>query len=770
MLEPERLAAVLETPAGWTRESGPGYVLHREPQIDVRLAFAEAVVRGLETDPRTLPCTYLYDGEGSRIFEQITAQPEYYQTRTEDAILEAAAGSLRRRVGSSTVVELGSGSSAKTHNILAAWCHDGPARYVPIDVSEAALQQACQELTGAFPALTVEALATTYENGLPLAARLSPLILVFLGSTIGNFTHAQLDEFLDLLSGQLHPDDRLLLGVDRIKPTARLEAAYNDAAGWSARFTLNLFARMNRELGTQVPLDAVEHVAYYNEPLSRIEIYARFLREVRIEIPSLGRGFRLAPGEMVRTEISRKFRPDHVAANLSRFGFSLEEELDGTDDLFSVLLFRRRPRVPFAEGRRHSLQATLRRVRSATLDILAPLAEELEACGPGILNAITQRLQVLAEHEETWLVQALGEGSERPSAPVPEPGPPMDLDALLLRLAAIRRQSLSRLVTASLDPARPLSAGGQLHQQAARHESRIQELLLQDIQEHPDHPYDPVDEDTPPPRPDHAPVGELILIPGGSFPMGRAPTPEAEDDEQPVHRLEVPSFLMDAAPVTNGEFLAFMTDGGYRRKELWSAEGRSWLEHEQPTAPACWRQDPAEKEHWKVFSLGFSHALDPDRPVSMVSWYEADTFARWAGKRLPSEAEWEKAARWDPEHGVARLYPWGSAPPSGDFANLNHRLWQPVAVGSYPRGRSFYGCHQMMGDVWEWTSGVYEPYPRYESELPSIPGRDQFASGRRVLRGGSWASSIAAVTASTRRSSLAENRRMFAGFRCARSL
>ena len=117
MLELERLAAVLESPRGWTRETGPGYVIHREPPTDVRLAFAEAVVRGLESDPRTLPCTYLYDSEGSSIFEQITAQPEYYQTRTEDAILVEAAAPLRKRLGSSTVVELGSGSSAKTRNL-----------------------------------------------------------------------------------------------------------------------------------------------------------------------------------------------------------------------------------------------------------------------------------------------------------------------------------------------------------------------------------------------------------------------------------------------------------------------------------------------------------------------------------------------------------------------------------------------------------------------------------------------------------------------------
>jgi iron(II)-dependent oxidoreductase len=459
-----------------------------------------------------------------------------------------------------------------------------------------------------------------------------------------------------------------------------------------------------------------------------------------------------------------------VAANLNRFGFSLEEEFNGTDDLFSVLLFRRRPRVPFAEGRRHSLQAILRRVRSATLDILAPLADESEACSPGLMTALTTRLEVLAAHEETWLVQALGTATEQPLSQVSAPVAAKNLDAILLRLAAVRRQSLRRLATASLDPARPLSAGGQLHQQAARHEARIQELLIEDIQQHADNPYDPVDEDSPPPRPDHDPSQEQILIPGSPYPMGRVPTPEAEDDEQPRHQVEVPSFLIDAAPVTNGEFLAFMSDSGYRREELWSPAGRAWLRDELATAPSAWLQDQGEKEVWKVLSLGFAHTLDPARPVATVSWFEADAFARWAGKRLPDEKEWEKAARWDPEHGVARIYPWGAAPPTGDFANLNHRLWQPMPVGSYPRGRSFYGCHQMLGDVWEWTTAIYSPYPGYESELPAIPGRNQFTAGLQVLRGGSWASSAAAVTASTRRSSPPGNRCLFAGFRCARTV
>lgn len=331
---------------GWRRCYGANYLVHLDAPADAPLEFADSVVRGLEDHPRWLDSRYLYDDAGSAIFERITAQPEYYQTRTEERLLAAHAGDIRDSVGDVTLVELGSGSSTKTRRLLRAWCSRGTSRYVPIDINARVLESACRELVATFPGLAVEAIAASYERALPVVAKVSPLQLAFLGSTIGNFDVAETERFLAMIAASLSPGDTFLLGLDLVKDPVVLEAAYNDAAGWTARFTLNLFARMNRELGAGVPLDAVEHVAFYNDRLERIEIYARFLREVHIQVRSLDRSFRIAPGEMIRTEISRKFRPEVIAAMASAFGFAHERTYPAPDDSFAVLLLRRTSKLP----------------------------------------------------------------------------------------------------------------------------------------------------------------------------------------------------------------------------------------------------------------------------------------------------------------------------------------------------------------------------------------------------------------------------------------
>jgi L-histidine N-alpha-methyltransferase len=330
----------------WRRCHGASYVVHEDVPADAPLEFAASVVRGLEDHPRWLDCRFLYDDAGWAIFEHITAQPEYYQTRTEEKLLAAHAGDIREAVGDVTLVELGSGSSAKTRQLLQAWCSRGASRYVPIDINARVLESACRELVAAFPELAVEAIAASYERALPIVAKASPLQLAFLGSSIGNFDVVETERFLAMVAASLSPGDTFLLGLDLVKAPAVLEAAYNDAAGWTARFTLNLFTRMNRELGAGVPLDAVEHVAFYNDRLERIEIYARFLREVHLRVRPLDRSFRIASGEMIRTEISRKFRPDAVAATAAAFSFAHERTYLAPDESFAVLLLRRTARLP----------------------------------------------------------------------------------------------------------------------------------------------------------------------------------------------------------------------------------------------------------------------------------------------------------------------------------------------------------------------------------------------------------------------------------------
>src|SRR5206468_10683698 len=307
-------------------------------------AFAQSVVRGLGDHPRWLHCRYLYDARGSELFERITEQPEYYLTRTETALLAQHARAIRAGVGAPTLVELGSGlSSVKTRHLLDAWA-DEPARYVPVDVSLEALAASCAALAREYPGLSIRGLAASYERALPLLRELSPLVLAFLGSTIGNFNPEELGDFLERVSAALAVGDHFLLGMDLVKDARTLEAAYNDRAGVTAQFTRNYFARMNRELGTRLPLEAIEHVAYYNQGRDRIEIFARFTREATVDVRDLGRRFRIAPGEMILMEISRKFQVDEMAAHAARFGLVAVRHLTDPNRALAMPLLRRRGR------------------------------------------------------------------------------------------------------------------------------------------------------------------------------------------------------------------------------------------------------------------------------------------------------------------------------------------------------------------------------------------------------------------------------------------
>jgi iron(II)-dependent oxidoreductase len=181
-------------------------------------------------------------------------------------------------------------------------------------------------------------------------------------------------------------------------------------------------------------------------------------------------------------------------------------------------------------------------------------------------------------------------------------------------------------------------------------------------------------------------------------------------------------------------------------------------------APQFWRRDG---DRWARVRFGVVEPVRDDEPVQHVGWHEADAYARWAGKRLPTEVEWEKAASWSPE-GVKRRWPWGDADVDSSRANLGGALFRPAPVGAYPAGVSAYGCHQMIGDVWEWTSSDFEPHPGFAT----FPYREYsevfFGSGYKVLRGGSWGASPLAVRPTFRNWDYPIRRQIFAGFRCAR--
>lgn len=305
--------------------------------------FATAAAIGLTDTPRWLPCQYLYDDKGSALFDEITRQPEYYPTRTEAAILRTAAAGIREQTGPVTLIELGSGSSMKTSLLLSAYGDaPGDVRYVPVDVSDAAIAASRERVMADHPDVEFAGLVGRYEEAFPLFREHSPAMVLFLGSTLGNFNHGESLRFWRSMSRHVATGDYFLLGADLVKDHEVLEAAYDDAAGVTARFTRNLFVRMNRELAAGIDVTEIEHVARYHDAWQRIEIFARFRTAQEIALGPLGLTVHVDAGELIMTEISRKFVLEHLTAYLEVFGFEVVRAFTDDRQWFAVLLLRNR--------------------------------------------------------------------------------------------------------------------------------------------------------------------------------------------------------------------------------------------------------------------------------------------------------------------------------------------------------------------------------------------------------------------------------------------
>ncbi|ASY31659.1 MULTISPECIES: ergothioneine biosynthesis protein EgtB [unclassified Streptomyces] len=270
--------------------------------------------------------------------------------------------------------------------------------------------------------------------------------------------------------------------------------------------------------------------------------------------------------------------------------------------------------------------------------------------------------------------------------------------------------------------------------------------------------------------PDPAPadasgVPAEVLVPGGEFTMGTSTEPWALDNERPAHRRNVPSFWLDTTPVTCGRYAAFLADGGYEEPRWWHPEGWRFVREQNLRAPLFWRR---EGSTWLRRRFGHVEPVRDEEPVVHVSWYEADAFARWAGRRLPTEAEWEKAARHDPATGRARRFPWGDGAPGPRHANLGQRHLRPAPAGSYPEGESPYGVRQLIGDVWEWTASDFLPYPGFVTYPYKEYSEVFFGPEYKVLRGGSFGADEVAVRGTFRNWDYPVRRQIFAGFRTAR--
>jgi L-histidine Nalpha-methyltransferase len=309
--------------------------------------LAEDVLDGLTRPFKELPPKHLYDARGAELFDRICEQPEYYPTRTERAILEARSGDIAALTGAAELVELGSGTAAKTRILLRALDDAGTLRrYVPFDVTEGMVRDVAADLVRVHPDLLVHGIVGDFERHLgELPPRLDAghgRIVAFLGGTIGNFIPGSRRRFLRRLASALEGDDVLLLGTDLVKEPCVIEAAYDDAAGITAAFNRNVLHVVNRELGADFDPDAFEHVAFFDREREWIEMRLRAERRMDVRVDALDLDVSFAAREELRTEISAKFTIERLEGDLAAAGLELLEVLTDPDELFALSLSRPR--------------------------------------------------------------------------------------------------------------------------------------------------------------------------------------------------------------------------------------------------------------------------------------------------------------------------------------------------------------------------------------------------------------------------------------------
>ncbi|MEV7927984.1 MULTISPECIES: L-histidine N(alpha)-methyltransferase [unclassified Kitasatospora] len=302
-------------------------------------ALRHDVQHGLTSEPKWLPPKWFYDARGSELFEEITRLPEYYPTRAERAILTARAGEIAAATGARTLVELGSGSSEKTRLLLDALRALGTLEtYVPVDVSESALTAAGVALAAEYPGLAVHGVLADFTARLGLPPEGGPRLVAFLGGTLGNLLPEERAAFLRGLRASLDPGDFLLLGTDLVKDPSVLVAAYDDAAGVTAEFNLNVLNVLNRELGADFDPTAFAHVARWDPDREWIEMRLRSLRAQTVKIPALNLPVHFDRGEELRTEVSAKFRRERVSAELAAAGLRLSHWWTDEEGRFGLSL------------------------------------------------------------------------------------------------------------------------------------------------------------------------------------------------------------------------------------------------------------------------------------------------------------------------------------------------------------------------------------------------------------------------------------------------
>ncbi|MFJ9951523.1 ergothioneine biosynthesis protein EgtB [Kitasatospora sp. NPDC091207] len=399
---------------------------------------------------------------------------------------------------------------------------------------------------------------------------------------------------------------------------------------------------------------------------------------------------------------------------------------------------------------------------------------DLTAQHSPLMSPLVWDLAHIGNQEELWLLRNIGgrqpmrpeidplydafehPRAERPSLPLL---PPAEARAYAHE---VRGRVFDLLEASPLEGA-PLLDAGFAFGMIAQHEQQHDETMLVTHQLRRGEPA--LTAPPPPPAPaDAATLPADVLVPAGPFTMGTDTEPWALDNERPAHRIDLPAFRLDTTPVTNGAYLRFIADGGYDDPRWWTTEGWEHRQRAGLTAPLFWHR---EGRQWLRRRFGTVEPVPDNEPVVHVSWYEADAYARWAGRRLPTEAEWEKAARHDPATERSRRYPWGDGPPAPEHANLGQRHLRPAPAGSYPAGESPYGVRQLMGDVWEWTASDLHPYPGFRAWPYKEYSEVFFGPEYKVLRGGCFAVAPVACRGTFRNWDYPIRRQIFAGFRTA---
>ncbi|HZI41539.1 MAG TPA: ergothioneine biosynthesis protein EgtB [Gemmatimonadaceae bacterium] len=427
---------------------------------------------------------------------------------------------------------------------------------------------------------------------------------------------------------------------------------------------------------------------------------------------------------------------------------------------------------------RSQIAVLLQEARARTLQLIETVSEaDLRAQHDPLMGPILWDLGHIGHFEELWLDRNLDgkvEFVEMPGMynPFEHPRrvrgalPLPTLGATLDSMTEIRERVLERLARVDLESEDPLLRGGYVYQMVLQHEYQHNETMLQTLQLKAGAPYTPGTRREPPPV--ALPNGsraEMVRVDVSNATVGTEDRLWSYDNERPRHVVDLSPFWIDRTPVTNEAYLAFIDDGGYRRRELWSDAGRTWLDESKAEAPKYWTR---EHDSWLCRSMDRVSSPELTAPVIHVCYHEAEAFARWAGKRLPTEAEWEVAASRDPSAGVSLAYPWGDRAPNASDANLDQLTFGVAPVDAYGANVSPLGCYGMLGDVWEWTSTDFDGYPGFEPFPYAEYSQVFFGTEHKVLRGGSWATRWGAIRNTFRNWDYPIRRQIFSGFRCAR--